>query len=181
MKAKGQVCLVGLLFGIVFLIAPQGWAQPKPEAKGPAITHAFAIDKGYYGSIWKIYLEAEDPDGDMLSIVSTVDQAGFGHYPTNWIYLKPQYQKGFRGYIQWNTFSSKTPYLSESTRIELKVSVLDKAGNESNVIVFPFEFVSGVRGQYQVKLPAPFDQRDLPRLGYLSTDLVDLTQSGASG
>ena len=46
MKAKGKVYLVGLLFGIVFLIAPQGWTQPKPETGGPAITHAFAIDKG---------------------------------------------------------------------------------------------------------------------------------------
>jgi hypothetical protein len=117
----------------------------------------------------------------MLRIASSVDQVGYGHYPTDWIYLKPQYQKGFKGYIQWNTFSSKTPYLSEWTRIELKVSVLDKAGNESNVVIFPFEFVSGVRGQYQVKLPAPFDQGDLPRLGYLYIDLFDLTQSGDSG
>jgi len=56
MKTRGQVYLVGLLFGILFLIAPQGWAQPKPEAKGPTIIHAFAVEKGYYGYIWKIYL-----------------------------------------------------------------------------------------------------------------------------
>jgi len=184
------VNFLGWLLAFSLFIPHQGWAQlfryeggmgPKPGTHAPIITHAFAVDKGDYGYIWKIYIEAEDPDGDMLRIASSVDQVGYGHYPTNWIYLKPQYQKGFKGYIQWNTFSSKTPYLNEWTRIELKISVLDKAGNESNEVIFPFEFVSGVRGQYQVKLPAPFDQGDLPRLGYLYIDLVDPTQSGDSG
>jgi hypothetical protein len=171
MKAKGQVYLVGLFFGIVFLIAPQGWAQPKPEAKGPALMHAFAVDKGYYGSIWKIYLEAEDPDGQMLKIACSVDQVGYGHYPTHWIYLKPGYQKHFKGYIQWNTFSSKAPYLFDGTQITLKVSVLDKAGNASREVVFPFTFQSGTKGLSS--LPAPFDQGDNPRFGYISIDLFN--------
>jgi hypothetical protein len=62
MDIKRFVYFIGLLLGVVVLIVPQGWAQPKPEAKGPTIIHAFAADKGYYGYIWKIYLEAEDPD-----------------------------------------------------------------------------------------------------------------------
>jgi hypothetical protein len=185
------VIFLGLLLAFSLFIPHQGWAQwfryeggtgPKPGTHAPIITHTFAVEKGSYGYIWKIYIEAEDPDGDMLRIAFSVDQVGYGHYPTDWIYLKPQYQKGFKGYIQWNTFSSKTPYVSEWTRIELTVSVLDKAGNESNVVVFPFEFVSGVRGQYQYKLPAPFDQGDLPRLGYIHIDLYDpTTQIGDSG
>jgi hypothetical protein len=73
---------IGLLCWILFLIAPQGWAQQKSEAKGPAIIHAFAVDKGYYGSIWKIYLEAEDPNGQMLKIACNVHQPGYGQYPT---------------------------------------------------------------------------------------------------
>jgi hypothetical protein len=171
MKAKGQVYLVGVLFGIVFLIAPQGWTQPKPETEGPAITHAFAIDKGYYGSIWKIYIEAKDPDGKMFKIATTVDQVGFGHYPTNWVYLKPQHGKYLKGYLQWNTFSSKASNISEGTQITVKVSIFDKAGNASKEVVFPFTFQSGVRGL--PSLPAPFDQGDNPRLGYISIDLTN--------
>ena len=139
------------------------------------------MEKGYYGYIWKIYIEAEDPDGDMLRIAAVVDQPGYGHYPTDWIYLKPQYQKHFKGYVQWNTFSSKASYLREWTQIELKVSVIDKAGNESNVVVFPFEFVSGVKGQYQSEPSAPFDQGDLPRLGYIHIDLFEPTLMGNEG
>jgi hypothetical protein len=187
MKIYRIIGIFGLLLVFSLFVPCQGWtqlfpntggAQPKPGTHAPIIIQAFAVEKGYYGYIWKIYIEAEDPDGDMLRIASSVDQVGYGHYPSDWIYLKPQYQKHFKGYIQWNTFSSKTGYITEWTQITLKVSVFDKAGNESNVVVFPFEFVSGVKDQYQYKLPTPFDQGDLPRLGYVQIDLFDPTRMG---
>ena len=59
--------------------------------KAPVITHAFAVDKGHYGYIWKIYIEAEAPNGEMDKIAVVVDQAGYGDYPTDWIILKPRY------------------------------------------------------------------------------------------
>jgi hypothetical protein len=169
MNTKEQVYLIGLLLGIVLLTAPQGRAQPKPEAKGPNIIHALAVEKGYYGSIWKIYLEVEDPDGQMFKIACNVEQTGYGIYATNWIFLKPGFQKQFKGYIQWNTFSSKGMPLKEGDQIILRISVIDKAGNESREVVFPFTFVSGVNGYS--KPPAPFDQEDIPRLGFISIDL----------
>ena len=173
--------LSGMAWGLVLLASPLGWAQPRPETKGPIITRAFAVDKGNYGYIWKIYFEAEDPDGEMLRIAAVVDQPGYGHYPTGWIYLKPQYQKRFKGYIQWNTFSSKASYLREWTQITLKVSIVNKAGNESNEVVFPFTFESGVKDQYQYKLPAPFDQGDIPKLGNIFIDLYEPTLMGGNG
>jgi hypothetical protein len=158
-----------------------GGTQPKPGTNAPIITHAFAVEKGYYGYIWKIYIEADDPDGDMLRIASVVDQVGYGHYPTDWIHLRPQYQRHFKGYIQWNTFSSKAPYLREWTQITLKVSIIDKAGNESNEVVFPFTFEYGVKSPYQYQLPAPFDQGDTPRVGYIHIDLYEPTKMGDDG
>jgi hypothetical protein len=190
MNLKRALCFISLLLALTFLVPCQGWSQlfpyeggtqPKPGTHAPIITYGFAVEKGYYGYIWKIYIEAEDPDGDMLRIASVVDEVGYGHYPTDWTYLKSEYRGHFKGYLQWNTFSSKTGYITEWTQITLKVSVFDKAGNESNVVVFPFEFVSGVKGQYQYKLPTPFDQGDLPRLGYISIDLFDPAYQGGYG
>ena len=191
MSSKKIISLVSILLALTFFVPGQGWtqlipyaggAQPKPGTHAPIITNAFAVDKGYYGNIWRIYIEAEDPDGDMLRIAAVVDQVGYGHYPTDWIYLKPPYQKHFKGYLQWNTFSSKASYLREWTQISLKISVIDKAGNESNVVVFPFSFETGVKGQYQSKPPAPFDQGDLPRVGYVHIDLFEPTQmTGGDG
>jgi hypothetical protein len=176
MKTKTQIYLIGLFFGMVFSIAHQGWAQPKPETTGPTVINAFAVDKGYYGYVWKIYLEAEDPNGQMLRIACSVDQPGYGHYPADWVYLKPEFQKHFKGYIQWNTFSSKGSTLSEGTQIMLRISILDKAGHESKEVVFPFTFLSEDRGE--PNLPAPFDQGANPRLGYLH---IDLFNPGADG
>lgn len=179
MNVKKFVCLFGLLLGGVLSTALAGWAQPKPETKGPIITHSFAVEKGYYGYSWKIYIEAEDPDGEMLKIASVVEQPGYGHYPTDWIMLKPRYRHHLKGYMQWNTFSSKAGYLREWTQITLKVSIIDKAGNQSNEVVFPFTFEKGVRNQ--PKPPAPFDQGDIPRLGYIHIDLFEPTARGHGG
>jgi len=182
MNYKRLLCYFSLLLAIAFLMPCRGWTQalgeiePKPGTKAPVITNAFAVEKGQYGYIWKIYIEAEDPDGDMLRVASVVEQPGYGHYPADFIYLKPQYQKHFRGYLQWNTFSSHTNYLREWTQITLKVSILDRAGNESNVVVLPFTFVSGARAR--VKLPAPFDQADLPKIGNVFIDLYEPTVMG---
>ncbi len=158
---------------VPFFIATSGSTQPSPESRAPIITHAFAVGRGYYGDIWRIYIEAEDPEEDMLKIGLAVGQPGYGHYPTDWIYLSPQYRKHLKGYIQWNTFSSRTGYIHEWTQITLKVFILDKTGNESNVAVFPFVFESGIPDQYGYKLPAPFDQGEPSRLGYVMIDLID--------
>ncbi|MGZ3537797.1 MAG: hypothetical protein ACXVAB_07155 [Thermodesulfobacteriota bacterium] len=179
---------IGVLLGLVLFMPFQGRSQlfpfygvqPKAEGRGPIITHAFAVTKGYYGYIWKIYLEAEDPDGQMLAILSTVDEVGYGHYPTDWIYLKPQYQKDFKGYIQWNTFSTKAGYLPEWTQITLKVSVVDKAGKISNEVVLPFTFEITPE-QYAYQISPPFDEGKLPLLGHIMIDLYYPGQGGYSG
>jgi len=190
MNIKKTLCLFSLLLAVTFFIPCQGWAQlfhyadegpqPRPGTHAPIITHAFAVDKGYYGYIWKIYIEAEDPDGDMLRIASVVDQTGYGYYPTDWIYIKREYGKHFKGYIQWNTFSSRTGYMTEWTQMTLKVSVFDRNGNESNTVVFPFTFEL-TPAQYAYNLPAPFDERNLPRLGYISIELFDPSHMGYGG
>jgi hypothetical protein len=177
MKNTKLIYFVGFLFALSFLIPANGWTQPNLEARGPIITHAFAVTKGYYGYIWKVYIEAEAGNAPMSRIAMVVDQPGYGRYPTDWLIVKPQSQKDLKGYIQWNTHSI-SGYLSEWTEITLKVSIIDKAGNESNVAFFPFTFETGVRDQYKYKLPAPFDQGDIPKLGYIG---IDLSLPGGGG
>jgi len=178
MKIKKFLILFGALLVLTFFSTHRAWAQPKAGSTPPIITNSFAVEKGRYGYVWKIYIEAEDPDGDMFKIASVVDQVGVGRYPTDWIIVKPQYRKQFIGYIQWNTFSSATSSLEEWTQITLKVSIIDKAGNESNVAVFPFSFESGVKDEYRYKLPPPFDQGSLARLGYITINLYSMNMGG---
>ncbi len=174
---KRFIYLTVILASVALLVPQVAGAESKAKGNPPVITNSFAVERGNYGYIWRIYLEAEDPDGDMSRIAAEVDQTGYGRYPVDWTILKSPYRGKFSGYLQWNTFSNRTSYLREWTNITLKVSILDKAGNESNVVVFPFEFVSGAHRE--AKPPAPFNQEGLPRLGYIHIDLFEPTLMGA--
>ena len=149
-------------------------AGPNPNA--PVIKQAFAIDRGMYGTVLRIYLEAEDPNGDMDQIVTQVHQPGYGNYFPDVIILKPQYRKSFKGFIQWNTYSSKTTAMHEWMWVTVRVSVVNKKGVASNVFEFPFTFET--RAGEAPRPPAPFDQGDLPRIGTVSIDLYNPSLMG---
>jgi len=175
-KIKKMLVVVAIFAYAGLLGFEVACAEGTSNGSAPIITHSYAVEKGQYGNIWKIYIEANDQDGDMSEIAVVVHQLGYGHYPTDWIVVKPPFRKEMRGYIQWNTFSSKTSYLREWTNITLTVSVFDKTGKESNEVVFPFEFVSGAH-RYP-KPPAPFNGEGLPILGYIHIDLFEPTIDG---
>jgi hypothetical protein len=185
MKTRRIFCLSILTLAFILFNVYPGWSQPlggahpKPGIPAPIITHAYAIEKGRYGDILKIYIEADDPNGEMLGIATVVDQVGYGRYPTDMIYLKPQSGHHLLGYLQWNTFSSNTSRLREWTQITMKVSVFNKAGTESNEVVFPFEFVSEVISN--PPLPAPFNNGNVSLLGHIHINLFEPTDMGKGG
>jgi hypothetical protein len=151
----------------------------RPNSTGPVIKHAYAIDRGIYGTFLKIYIEAEDSKGEMEKIATTVDQVGYGRYPTDFTILRPKYRKYFKGYIQWNTFSSRASNLYEWSRIFVTVAVIDKAGKASNEFVFPFTFETGVAPAPTP--PEPFDQGKLPKIGNISINLFNPYHMGGGG
>ncbi len=176
---NGKLPLTAVLFFLVlYSTITCAWAQtgPKPGTKAPVITRAYAAEKGRYGDALKIYLEADDPGKDMVRIAVAVDQVGYGHYPADWTYLKAEDRDHFIGYLQWNTFSSHGGGLREWTQITIKVSIFDKAGNESNVVVLPFEFVSEVISN--PSLAPPFNQANLRKLGNVDINLFEPTRDG---
>jgi hypothetical protein len=169
MKTKILFSVFAVLAVTLFFFS-FGTTQSKADARGPMITNSFAVEKGYYGYVWKIYIEAEAPNGDMSKIVATVDQPGWGPYFADAIMIKSRNQRHLKGYIQWNTFSKNAAQIRDFTPITLRVSIFDKAGNESNSVVFPFQFVSRATPKYE--LPSPFSKDDV-RLGYVTVDLYD--------
>ena len=173
---KRRICwLCGAVMALVVFSGTRGWAQSQSGSNAPVITHAFTVENIQYGDILKVYIEAEDPTGDMLKIATVVDQPGSGRYPVSWVYLKSKDRNHFKGYLQWNTFSSKTPFVSEGTPITLTVSVLDKSGNQSNAVAFPITFGSGVKRASSYQVPSPFDEKDLKKLGSIDIELKDFT------
>jgi len=149
----------------------QALGSPKLEGKPPIITSFYAPGQVSNGDPLKIYVAAEDPDGEMLRVAVVVSQLGLGDYPTDWTYLKSGDQKSFKGYLQWNTMSSRASILPERTHVTVKVSVFDKSGNESNEVVMPMVFVSSA--VTYPPAPAPFDNNGVRRLGYIDVRLVN--------
>jgi len=170
MKNKILPVIFGALAATLFFYT-FGAAQPKTDPEGPIIIHSFAALTGKYSYIWKIYLEAEDPTGDMSRIVSTVNQLGWGEYLARNITIKPENRHHLKGYIQWNAFTSETPSLDVWTRITVKISIVDEAGNESNAVAFPLTIAPGLRDEYKYELPPPFDRGDVPMLGQINFNI----------
>jgi hypothetical protein len=177
MKTKKRLYLMGLFLGILFSIHSQGWTHPIAETKGPVITSALAVQQemkeGYFGSIWKFYIEAKHPDGDMAKIGVRVNQAGHGPLGTDWIFLGAQHRNHFKGYLQWDTSGS-----GDEAQTTLEIFVIDSAGNASKEARFRFLCASGWEDQSrpgclldQSELPAPFDQGDILRIGHINIDV----------
>ena len=165
--------------------ASEGWSftvykKVTPNPNAPVIKAACAIDQGIYGAtILKIYVEAEDPNGDMAKIATTVDQVAYGHYPTDFIILKPEYGKYFKGYIEWNTWSANASSMQDGNYVTVRVAVIDRAGNSSNEFVFRFTFQTGVLPA--PKPPEPFDQGNLSMLGHVFINLYNPYHMGGGG
>ncbi len=154
-------------FLVVALFVPYyGWTQERQMLHAPVITHAYAIDRVPYGTTeLKIYIEAEDADGDMNYVFVVVDEPGHASYPPDRVLLGPQYRSHLKGFLQWNRVRPGAP-LAEGTQIRVRVSIADKARNVSNEVVFPITFVSGISAQQDI--PAPFDEDDIPMIGYVA-------------
>ena len=145
--------------------------NPHGVGTPPVITASFAVDQGRFGDPIKIYLAAEHSSGVMEMVAVQVTQVGYGTYPTSWSYLKPQYGKKFVGYFQWNTSTPMTQMMPEWTHITMDITVIDMSKNQSKTVGLPYQFVSGAHPN--PVLPAPFDQVEMERIGWIKIDLVN--------
>ncbi len=85
MKAIVKIALILSLMALLFVMVgctSLAERQTEPAGSPPVITHSFAAEKLSHGDIWKVYLEANDPDGDMRRIVYSISKGG------GWVWLQ---------------------------------------------------------------------------------------------
>jgi len=139
--------------------------------KPPVIHQSFAAQEIRPGETWKIYLRASDPEGDMKTIVCTVDQAGSGTYPVSFINIAEGQKNELSGFIYLTTFQSQG--LNHLT-LALTVQIQDRAGNDSPPVSFPLRF-----SPFAKEEPPPegiFQEKDL---GPIMIQLVPIQPSQA--
>ena len=95
--------LIGFLVGGVMVLMVASCATVPTDPLGPGEVRLLNINFPDYSEVRK--------NLDMAKIATTVDQPGYGHYPTDFIIGKSPYRKNSKGYTEWNTFSSRAAIL----------------------------------------------------------------------
>jgi hypothetical protein len=122
----------------------------------PVIITAFASTELRQGETWKVFLQAQDPDGDMNRIVCTLEQPGVGVQPVSFIKIREDRRRNLSGYIFLNTGSVSG---LQFTSCRLTVQIQDKKGNTSNSVSFPLTL--NPRAVQQSPPPGIFQDEDL--------------------
>ena len=125
--------------------------EQKYGSNVPVITNAFAAQEIRAGDIWKIYLEASDPDGDMKTIVCSIEQPGVP-YPSSFTRIGEGQRKNLSGYI----FLTTKPGLVSLT---LNVQIMDEAGHYSAPVSFLLVF--GSKAKQENPPPGVFKENEL--------------------
>jgi hypothetical protein len=109
----------------------------KGKGRPPVLVDYYAAKVIRPGRTWKLYLRAEDKDGDMNNIVVMLSQTGVGTYPTAFTRLNGDDSQTVAGYLFLNTPPDQA--LVWDT-LSFEVFVRDCEGNRSNRVKFQLGF-----------------------------------------
>jgi hypothetical protein len=151
-------------------------AELVTERRGspPIITHSFASEKLSHNDKWNIYLEANDPDGDMRKIVAVVSRGSRGS-SVNHAGIKESDRAKLFGYLDCMIWSGLGTRRNEWGELTLTLFIRDKGGNTSNKVVFPLALSRGFK---QGLPPPPFETGGLKKLGTIWVNLAIRPPSG---
>jgi hypothetical protein len=107
------------------------------QGDAPVIIGYYAAEVIRPGATWRVYLHAQDNDGDMKDIASVLEQTGHTSYPTDVTTINKKHSGEVAGYL-----FLRTPLDSNLTqdRFNLKVVVRDRQGNRSEWVELPLRF-----------------------------------------
>lgn len=134
---------------------------------GPKILKYGAVDRIKAGQTWRVFVAAEDPNGDMEAIVFEMYQPGQGAYPEHDRRLKGEETRAFSGYFYLNTPALWREGLWGLT-LTLKFKIRDQVGYMSEVISLPVKFI-GTRVEQPI--PEGFTEEEVRPLGAILIDL----------
>ena len=122
----------------------------------PVITRSFAQERIRLGDTWKVYLNASDPDGEMQSIVCTLEQPGVGVHPVGLTSVPANARQELSGYVYLSTMGAQG---LNNTSLRLKIQIRDKRGDYSTPVSFPLVF--DPRSRPEDPPAGIFQERDL--------------------
>ena len=139
----------------------------KEKGHPPTILGYYAPEAIRPGTTWKIYLRVEDKDGNMAYVTSTLYQADFGYYATDYTRLEGKDKKECLGYIALNTPSDTNLTLDKFT---MAIVFYDSQNNQSKIVQLPLTFAY----LSQPEIPAEWQAAANHRLGELVTRIQSM-------
>lgn len=154
----------------VLLIFLQGCGElwrlvPIDQENDPVISDTYAAQNINPGTPWKIFLKAEDKDGDMKDIVAGITPATQSFLHNSITSIKDEDESAFAGYLLVKTPPS--PYL-RGKMFHVTVFVRDKAGRKSESAGFLLHLTSESSGE----VPEKWQDASDNRLGIVFSDYL---------
>jgi hypothetical protein len=139
----------------------------KDKGHPPIILGYYAPEAIRPGATWKIYLRAEDEDGDMAYIATMLYQAGFGYYSTDYTRLEGKDKKQCFGYISLRTPSDINLTFDKFT---MEIVLRDSQNNQSEIVRLPLTFAYHT----EPGIPSEWQAAASHRLGRLVTGIQSM-------
>ncbi len=134
----------------------------------PVILDSYAAETVRPGASWRVYLEAQDEDGDIHYIAAQLFQPGVGYYPTSFTYIKGADREGFAGYIYLNT-PKDYRLLADNFRLELILRDCEENKSEPVSLTLRFDNLPSYQPQ---EVPEKWQRAATRELGAIMVDIM---------
>lgn len=138
---------------------------PIDPGHDPVISDSYASQNVKPGTVWKIYLEAEDKDGDMKKIVAAIAPGPQSFLNYSFVSVAEEERAHLAGYIFVKTPPS--PSL-QGKMFHLTLFVQDREGRKSKSVGFLLHFTE--QSEAEVDLPEKWQHASTNRLGGIFSD-----------
>ncbi len=166
---KKNVLMILLLFLVAGCttckVAKTGEGYDEP----PVILDSYGAESVRPGATWRVFLETQDADGDIHSIITQLVQPGIGYYPPDFTYMKEADREGFAGYLILRT--PRDPNLVMMREyVEATLTLQDCEGNKSEPVTLTlnFDYKSGFGPQ---EVPEKWQMAASNKIGTIMVDI----------
>ena len=135
---KKNVLVLLLLILLAGCTTCRGLKTGEGGDEPPIILDSYAAESVRPGATWRVFLETQDADGDIHSIITQLVQPGIGHYSPDFTYIREAEREGFAGYLILRTPRDNNLLLWEY--VETTLTVQDCEGNKSEPVRFTLRF-----------------------------------------
>jgi len=133
---------LGMLLGCGTTPQFYGWPTQGGTGPPPVIEAYYAPNTISPGGTWQIFLQAKDPDSDMLYIACMVAKTGYGPVSTVEISLTGKDRAEFSGYVSM-PIPLFDPFAAAGINLTTTILIRDQQGNASKSIQLPLSLNGG--------------------------------------